>query len=183
MPTQPQDFQPKKAKKAKVKLTRATQSEEAYAPSAWADSKVGKEFDLRVPSGQLCKIKQLSLQEIVFKGMADSLDLVTSTINNMHVSPKKGKSTKADVQKAGLALLSSPDRDKIFDTIDRVVQMVVAAPELTLNPGDDEPRDPDKVYVDMVGLEDKMYIFKIVMADIEEAATFREGPTENLGSL
>lgn len=183
MPTQPTDYQPKKAKKAKVKLTRSTQPEEAYAPSAWAQSKVGSTFDLRVPSGQLCKIQQLSLQDVIFKGLADSLDLVTSTINDLHVSGKKGKPTKADVEKAGLKLLSGKDRDKIFKTIDDVVLLSVVAPVISPLPGEDEKRDPDKIYIDMVQLDDKMYIFKIVMADIEEAATFREGPTEDLGRL
>lgn len=187
MPKNPQDRKPKQLKQKQPKVTLAPADDSVeYVPTAWGESKVGKEFDVTVPSGQRCRVRQMSLQDIIFKGMIDSVDLVTSTINSMHVMPKKGMSPKQieeQNRKAGQALLTDPRAHKIFETIDKIVQMTVVAPQIELNPPDGESRRPGVIYADMVSLNDKMHIFKLAMADIEEAAEFREGSEEGVGDV
>lgn len=203
MPTQPEntarptDYKPKKKKKNKGKgakpqlapaiLERA--DEGTYNNSVWGQKAATVEFDVVTPSGQRCRLKKMSVEELVFNGSINDLDAISQLVETIHLQPRSGKApanaTKEQLDKEqarnGLKMLGDPAMKKAFNMVDNIVTKVVVAPEVHIRPEGENIKG--RIYVDMIDIEDRFFIFSQVMGGMENAATFRQEPSEALGAV
>lgn len=193
-PVRPQDYQPKKKKnKAKNKAEKlvkiAERADEAtYNNGAWGQQASAVEFDIITPSGQRCRVKKMSVEALVFNGSIDDLDAISQLVQSKYIAPRKGapELSKEDVAKKqardGMKMLSDPNMKKAFAMVDKIVCEVVVAPDVKLRQEGVEAV-PGQIYVDMIDIGDRFYIFSAVMSGMEEAATFRAEPSEAVADI
>lgn len=195
-PVKPMDYQPKKKNKknkrpkaAPIILERAEDAT-VYTNGAWGQKAVEQEFDIVTPSGQRCRVKRMSVEDMVFNGAIDDLDAISSLVETVHLQPRRGKGApqlspeQQKVQEArdGLKLLGDPNMKKAFSMVDMIVSKTVVAPVVHLR-DNSVPTIPGAIYVDMIDIEDRFFIFSQVMSGMEGAATFRQEPSEAVGAV
>lgn len=144
-----------------------------YAPKQW-----GQLQDFTCPSGQRCALRPLDLNELLQLGLLEKLNMLTGTTEEV-VRTAQGQ-PPVNVQK----ILEDPKQVvTLMEVIDKTLVTVVAKPAL-LSATDEngkipfDKRVPGAVYVDSVGVADRMAIFQHVMRGVEEMQPFREGPSE-----
>lgn len=184
--------------------TTATPSQKKAAAPAKAASKSGyglglttKSFDLDLPSGNVCRAIRPGAQGLIKAGLLDSMDQLTSLVQSEHIDSKDPRKVAE-----GLKALSM-DMGKLeegLEMIDRCIAFVVQEPKVWLDeqaleagtgkPIEDDkgkpvfvPRERDRIYADMVDLEDKMFIFNWAMGGTADLKIFREESAELLGSI
>lgn len=144
-------------------------SQDPYAPTAWGQY----DEELTVSSGQRCRVRKLDFGDVMDAGMLDKLNTLQGVVDK-HVKKSEG-APPTDPMK----LLADKRTSRQFSQlIDDVVVMVVTAPKLKKPPSDYAKREPGVVYVDTVGLVDKMEIFGHAMGDLDAIAKFRRGASE-----
>lgn len=190
----PSDYKPKSKNKKKKRPKAAPiireRAEDAtvYTNGAWGQKAVEQEFDIVTPSGQRCRVKRMSVEDLVFNGAIDDLDAISSLVETVHLQPRKGKAQLNPEQKKlqeardGLKLLGDPNMKKAFSMVDMIVSKVVVAPVVHLR-DNTIPTIPGAIYVDMIDIEDRFFIFAQVMDGMEGAATFRQEPSEAVGAV
>ena len=137
-----------------------------YAPTAWGQY----DEELTVSSGQKCRVRKLDFGDVMDAGLLDKLNTLQGVVDK-HVKKGEGQ-PPIDPMK----LLQDKRTARQFSTlIDDVVVMVVTAPKLEKPPADFAKRKQGVVYVDTVGLVDKMEIFSHAMGDLEAMTKFRGG--------
>jgi hypothetical protein len=151
-----------------------------FAPTAWAQ----RDVELELPSGQICLVRRMPLQQMVEEGIIDNFDRLTSLVQEKHVSkkarssgpPQKQMNTKAMMA----AITSSPTKMReIFEITDRVVMAIVVAPKILPVP-EDGVRESGAAYIDWVGEEDKAYVMQFAFGGTRDLERFR-GELAELG--
>jgi hypothetical protein len=152
-----------------------------YAPNTWLSSGSGGLEDLTVPSGQICLVRRPGLEGLLKAGVLKNLDTLSAIVDQKHLKKTaKGKSPKINVQ----TLLGDEEAlADIMRAVDKVLVFCVVKPEIHLTPDDETRRQPGQVYADMVGIEDKMFIFNYVVGGTRDLETFRAGLDESLGGV
>lgn len=179
-----------------------------YSLTSWTAS---TERDFKTPSGQMCRIKDLGLEEMSEVGLIDQMDTLGMLVQTEHVERVQGKkpsdrqkkkptkAQKAAQEQAGMVEWLR-DRNKmsaIGTMLDKIASVCVVEP-VVFNPwvlkdeGDSSKgerklerheRLPDTVYADNIRFADKMAIFQEVFQGMEDLETFREGPGEDVAAL
>lgn len=179
----------KKPKAAPIIRERAT-DESVYTTGSWGQKASDQEFDVVTPSGQRCRVKKMSVEDLVFNGAIDDLDAISQLVETVHLQPRRGKGqpqkTKEQLAteeaRNGLKLLGDPNMKKAFSMVDMIVCKTVVAPVVHLR-DNSVPTIPGAIYVDMIDIEDRFFIFSQVMGGMENAATFRQESSEALGAV
>jgi hypothetical protein len=170
-------------KKASTATTIPTPQppEAKYAPDAWLHGGSGAQEDLVVPSGQTCLVKRPGLEGLIRAGVLREVDSLSAIVSSKHIKKsKKGQPDKVDAQ----SILKDPAAlDEIMHTVDKVVCHCVVLPQVHMTPDDATRREPGVVYADMVGLEDKMFIFNFVVGGTRDLESFRGGLDVAVGGL
>lgn len=149
-----------------------------YAPSAWGEAAKRREgFDFTTPSGQLCRIKPIPLEEMVLSGIIDDLDSVTKIVDSdiaAKIAPGvDGKSSDETTIADGLKFMRSEAGRSAIEMMGKIIPAVVVAPVILPDPENHDDREEGKIYVSDVSLTDRAAIFSIVMEPTEKAAQFR----------
>jgi hypothetical protein len=143
-----------------------SQASNPYAPTAWGQY----DQELRVGSGQLCREKKLDFVELMGSGLLDKLNTLSGVVDK-HV--KKGEGAPPiDPMKM---MTDKRTAKQMAELISQVVCMVVTAPPIVMTPEKFEDRVDGVVYVDTVGITDKMEIFTYAMGGLTELESFRGG--------
>lgn len=152
-----------------------------YAPNTWLSSGAGGLEDLVVPSGQTCLVRRPGLEGLLKAGVLRNLDTLSAIVDQKHLK----KTAKGAPPKVNVSSLMSDEKalSDIMLAVDKVVSFCVVKPEVHLTPDDETRRKPGLVYADMVGIEDKMFIFNYVVGGTRDLETFRAGLDESLGSV
>jgi hypothetical protein len=181
-------------------------SHDSYAPTAWADA--SPLFDLKLPSGQLCQVRRLSIDRLAAMGLLDQMDVLTNLMETSVAEPaRKGKKpqdrrpkalTKAQAlseeNRQVAEMFSNPAQlGAMFGMVDKIVEAVVVQPALARAvtrdadgnevPLPDEEREDGVIYVDTIPLADRMMIFSSVFGDLGDLPSFRVESSEALGDL
>lgn len=144
------------------------------------------EVDLTVPSGSLCRVKRTGPQGLIKMGLLDSLDSLTGLVKTEHFDRVAGQQSAVvntdaikDFAKNAEAIQAG------FALIDKVCVGVVVQPRIYATPLDDngdplpsEQWDPEKIYVDSVELDDKLFILQFVVGGTADLETFRKERAE-----
>lgn len=160
-------------------------ADDPYAATVWANN-VGTTTaeDLVCPSGQLALVRRPGLQGLIEAGVLHNVDSLTGLVDEKHIKRVKGGGAqpKIDTKK----IMKDPKAlSEIMDVVDKVVVHVVVKPPLKLTYTEDEAGDRTPVerksgvvYVDMVELEDKMFIFNCAVGGTRSLQRFRDEASE-----
>lgn len=176
-----------------------------YAVSTWGQPNT---FDYKTPSGQICLMRQLDVEDLIELDVLSEIDRLSSLVNSEHIEPaQSGRRVPQDhkPKKLTAAQLEAEQRDafrkitsnkKDFAVLTWVMDGVVAAaviqPALTRSyqgVKDDyvkipyEDRETGLVYTDSVPFADRMQIFTQAIGSMDNLATFREGSGEGVGDV
>lgn len=145
-----------------------------YAPTTWGSY----DEELTVSSGQKCRVRKLDFEDVMDAGLLDKLNTLQGVVEK-HTKKAEGQ-PPIDPMK----MLGDKRTTKQFSTlINDVVVMCVTAPKLEKPPADFAKRKPGVVYVDTVGLVDKMEIFGHALGDLNALESFRFGAVQPADSV
>lgn len=165
-------------RKAKKTTTRAGDSDK-FAATTWGTAGIGSLEEMTVPSGQLCLARRPGTQGLIEAGILHNIDSLTAIVDSKHVRRVKGKE-EIDVD----SIMKDPENvQTMMHTIDRIVCYVVVKPEILMTPNDITNRDPQKIYADMVDLEDKIFLMNYAVGGTRDLERFRGELDESVASV
>lgn len=180
----PRKRTPRKATQSKnPDLPRLPLENAPTSAGEWKKGTAGE--DLRVPSGNVCRIRRVGMREWVREDIIpDSLrPMIDQAISKgQGANTKKLKDLASDPSKFG----------EMFELMDRVVALVVSMPVVIYHryqrdgewvdiPMDD--RDPNTLYTDEIDDQDKIYIFNVAAGGVRDLERFRQELGSSMGSL
>jgi hypothetical protein len=149
---------------------------------------------LPLPSGLTCRIRPLGGMEVF---MQQGL-IPNALMGTIQQALKEGKDGKDfDPSQMTAELLEDPAKlQEMIRMIDDCVVFSVVEPKVhkiptflnedgtmeTLEFGDDR-RDPNRIYVDEVDINDKMFIFQVMTGGTKNLERFREEQAKAMGAL
>jgi hypothetical protein len=169
-----------------------------YALSAWGATQFS---DLTVPSGQLCQVRLPGVQNLIAAGVIDNVDTLTTLVDKKHLKRVQGKAKEEAAANGQLmpdgtvidpeAVLKDPENlTRVFSLVDKVVTYMVVQPTILPTPEDAHDRltvekviELGQVYVDMIDLADKMYIFQYSVGGGTDLERFRKQFATGVGSV
>lgn len=133
-------------------------------------SKGGGVIDFTTSSGNTCKMREVSLTDLVFDGVIDNIDSLSNIVNSK-IAKKTGR--KTDAQRGVELLKSASEIKDALAIMDRVVVHVVVEPKVHPVP-EDGKFDDDKVYISNLPIEDRTDIFMQAIREVKAAEPFRQ---------
>jgi len=139
---------------------------------------------ITLPSGQVCKAKRLGMEGILTAGLLGDADSLTAYVGRKHVRKIKG-GKGADTEAVNVrSLANDPEAlKKVVFLVDRATPHIVSEPKVHLHlefleDGDTrmipvEEREEGEIYTDMIGLEDKMFLFQFAVGGSGDLERFR----------
>jgi hypothetical protein len=139
---------------------------------------------ITLPSGQVCKAKRLGMEGILTAGLLGDADSLTAYVGRKHVRKVKG-GKGADTEAVNVrSLANDPEAlKKVVFLVDRATPHIVSEPKVHLHlefleDGDTrmipvEEREEGEIYTDMIGLEDKMFLFQFAVGGSGDLERFR----------
>ena len=165
-------------------------TENRYSLTGWAE-KESEEFDLSLPSGQLCLVRKLKMEDIIKAGLIDDLDYFSTKL--VTSGSKKSKNASEQEQTPGdldgddglIRALGDPAKfKKITDVMDKVVALVVLQPQISTKPLHKLGKDAaGKVFIGDIGFDDKIAIFSRTFTGLGDMSRFHEGEDEGVGAV
>jgi hypothetical protein len=161
-----------------------------YAPTAW---NLDPYIDLTFPSGQLAQVRRPGVPQLIDAGVLDSADTLGSLVDQKHLKRVKGQQ---QIDPASL-MKDSANLITVMQLVDKVTAYMVIQPavaEIWVEEMNDEgkkirrkirddERDPNVVYCDVIGIEDRMFLFQYAVGGSTDLATFRERFQAAMGSV
>ncbi len=147
----------------------------SYGGGGWGRAVPARDFT--TPSGGLCQVKDITIEQMIELGVLDKLD---SFGKRVLPQDKPGKKKKA--QSVEEAILEKPqDMFGMFEAIDKVILAAVVQPKLEPKPpknedGTEPELDEELRYVHLVPMQDRVAIFKEVTPDM--SAFFRDSGSQ-----
>lgn len=159
---------------------QANPNADPYAPTVW-----GQFTDFRCPSGQRCALRPIDLSELLGMGLIEDINALTGIVEKDVIRPAQGlPPLKAET------LMKDGNRvANLMRVVDQIVCAVVARPALTLSTDEEGNKIPEVnrkvglVYVDSVGLGDRIAIFNESLKGVKELESFRQAAAEPSGSV
>ena len=135
-------------------------------PSSVSDFKRGPE-PVELPSGHFITIKKVGLQALIAGGQIPNelLGMIQSAID-------KGKGDEKKIIQKAVAL-DADKMNQMIDLMNNTVCFCAQDPEVHPVPKDDEARDPEKLYIDELEEEDRVFIFQYVTGGTRDLESFR----------
>ena len=146
-----------------------------YAPTAWGKSTLR---DVTLPSGQVCQIRPLEMEDIIQLGLMDIMDAQA-----MQAAPQDHLGNGGVPQSIPDNVLKDGAMNKMIGAIDDIIPGVVVQPTVRSafsGSGTAKTRVPENfreqgvVYTDQISMEDKFELFSEAMGGIDSTAKFSE---------
>lgn len=147
---------------------------------------IGELEELTTPSGQTCRARRIGMEGLIEAGILAHADSLTALVDSKHVRKVKGAKGKADGEELNMkTIMKDPSALKpMIELCDAAVPHIVDSPRV-LSAYQDvdgervripvEDRREGVVYTDMIGMEDKFWLFQWAVGDMGDVAPFR-GP-------
>ncbi|QXO13679.1 tail assembly chaperone [Gordonia phage DumpTruck] len=134
-------------------------------------------FDIELPSGQVCQARKLEMEDIIRLGLINDLD----TFTTLYGDEDEIKQT-SDID--FIKKISEGDGfGRLLNTLNLVTIECVVQPQVWPVPDQKKERKSNRVYIDAIKFEDKMFIFSKVFTGMSAMADFREEPGDDLGAV
>lgn len=163
--------------------------------SVWATAGLDQSTFITLPSGQTCRARPIGMEGILASGLLGDADSLTGYVGKQHVRRVRGAKGVPDADEVDAkSVMKDPAAlKKIVFLVDRLVPQVVVSPVVHLHfefvaDGDTrmippEERVKGQIYTDMIGLQDKMYLFNFAMAGVIDLETFRKQSEDVVGTV
>lgn len=155
-----------------------------YELTGWGRKPSDNEKDVKLPSGQLCRVKVLEMEDIIELDLIDALDTFSGKLLE---DPRKSKKKKKDEgpMNGFMDLLRDKERSKkLIETINKVIPQAVVIPTVLPIPAEGEERREDGLYVDRIPLPDRFTIFGATFEGFGGGMSdFREESQESVGAV
>jgi hypothetical protein len=163
----------------------------------------GPTVDLELPSlnengeHNVCLVRRIGVQGLIKMNVLDSFDTLTNL-----VSGKIAEITSGDMNAGNLKTIAeaSPELKQVLVLLDRITLATVVEPKVYPVPeGESESeivnaegrpvgvlvtgRNPDRLYVDDVDLEDKLFIMQFVVGGSADLSEFRGATSAVVGGV
>lgn len=145
--------------------------------SKWrAGSKKKRLQEVECPSGERCLIRALDIQDIINAGLLSDLDLFSKKL-----FPKKldeaGRPVEVEAESdeddsIWVILADENKREFFFGLMEKLIVLGVTDP--VVRPAGTELED-DEISADWIELNDRLFLFNVLMEPINQIATFRGG--------
>jgi hypothetical protein len=150
-----------------------------FAPTTWGQPKQDKPpYEYETPSGQLCLIRKIGMEEILDMGLFNELDFFSKAM----ATTDKNKPKTAEEMDDSFATKVLKNFGSMKETINKVLLVGVIAPVLMPVPAKESDRVSGTIYVDSVPFEDAFDLFGEIV-DSEGLSTFRKEPEVSVGNL
>lgn len=151
-----------------------------------------KPIELELPSTNddgepnVCLVRRPGVQGLIRMGLLDNLDQLTSLVTSK-IDELKGvaKAQEIDAEAVKKLAENKESIDYALSLIDKIVVGCVVDPRVYALPPEGEARDADRLYIDEVELEDKVFIMNFAVggsADLTSFRDFTNSPLEYLGA-
>lgn len=134
---------------------------------------------IRVPSGNMALVKRPGMQVFLSQGI-----IPNSLMGFISDALKSGKPQVQDLE------INQDTMKDLMRLVDQVTVQCCIEPEVNPVPVDNKDnallkdyRDPEKLYVDEVDVEDKMFIFNYAVGGTTDVESFREKLTTSMDDL
>jgi hypothetical protein len=136
--------------------------EDRYAPTTWGSN----EYDFRVPSGQLCRLRNVPLERLAQSGILDQLTRLPGLT--------AGLVEKAQGLPPNDQVMPPAETIKVLERLLlELIPMVVVKPEIAPLPPEGEHRIEGVIYVDSIDFADRVAILNRVVAPLQKLDAFR----------
>ena len=155
--------------------------------NVWASTTpTGETEELTTPTGQTCTAIKLGIENMIELGILTQADTLSATMEK-HIRKVRGAKGKPDgVEVDEASLMADPTALRTLVTLaDKALPHIVQDPVVKLHyevkDGVQrripiEERDPESVYTDQVGFEDKMFLFDWAVGSLAKMDAFRDEP-------
>jgi len=154
-----------------------------YAPiPAWGGN---VNYDFVLPSKQVVLLRKLQMEDIVELDLIDAMDTFTGLMTvPENAKAKKSKKAANEEEQIGRQIFGNPEKFKaVMKTADKCILKAVLKPTVQEPPAEFAERVEGVVYLDTIPFADKLAIFNEVFEGVGGFESFREEPTENVGSV
>lgn len=183
-------------KKAATSGNPAKRAAAAQASSVSDFKKLKKGHSLELPSGLTVVARRVSLGAFIKKG-----EVPNALLEIIQEALSKGQQADIAAMVGVEGEDGSVDLDMVkdmFETVESVVMEMVSQPKIHPLPTEDEDQQPidptdteaieeaksdDKVYIDEIDEEDKMFLFQWATGGTSDVATFREEASTSLAAV
>ena len=162
--------------------------DDPYAPTSWGEP---TEFDFKCPSGQLCRMRQIDVLELMETDLISQVDFLTGTVHKEAIPQNRAaRRAQKPVEEAKYVEDSAADivkrlqddpkkSSEFFGTVEQIVLRAVVKPQLFPNPEPGSPDAPGRIYVKHLKPDDKIAIFNKAMEGTAKLKNFREESEES----
>lgn len=137
---------------------------------------------LDLPSGNTCLVQPVGMEAFIKQGF-----IPNSLLPIVQKSLAAGEAGRPDEINAGEMMaeaLQDPEKLRdIFDVADAVTVYCVVEPKVHPVPEDDSSREEDKLYVDEIDFDDKMFIFQYAVGGSRDLEAFRAATAADVGPV
>jgi hypothetical protein len=171
-----------------------------FTPNTVWGSTTNRDEELTLPSGQTCLAHKVRLEDMLSTGMLGEVDALTGIVQRYVKKVGKGKAQKAASQDVDSRILSDPNAvDIMLKVADQVMPAIVVSPVVVchfknvtvgkttvtkaLTNEERKAYPAGTVFTDQIGLEDKFELFNWGLGGLDSFASFREGPTDDVGDV
>lgn len=165
-------------------------TEDEFAPTAWGSDKgVGTTHSITVPSGQKALVLRPGVAGLIEADILHNVDALTALVKKHidDVGPKKPqdrrkKGKKQEVEIDTLLKDQQAMRD-VLEVVNKAMVKFVIKPKVLADPEDVADREEGNIYVSMIDINDRMFLFNFMIGGSPDLTSFREGLQEVVGSL
>jgi hypothetical protein len=155
--------------------------------SQWKQKSPLKPIPLELPSGNTCLVRPVGMDAFLKQGLIPNslLGIVSKAL----AAGEAGKAGDLDMGEFMSEALQDPEKLRsIFDVADAATVYCVLEPRVEPIPEEDPAggvavRDPEKLYVDEIDLDDKLFIFNFAVGGTRDLEAFRQATTSGVGSM
>lgn len=153
--------------------------------SKWrAGSKKKRHKEVECPSGERCLIRALDIQDIINAGLLGDLDLFSKKLFPKKLDeagrPMEDEDTGDDDDSIWAILADDDKRAFFFGLMEKLIVIGVADPKVV--PSDETP-DEDEISCEWIELNDRLFLFNVLMEPINQIATFRGGQSSSVETV
>lgn len=157
-------------------------TEDKYALTAWGAPKNINEKDVTLPSGQLCRVRELQMEDVLELDLIDAVDTFTGQLIDDRADGKE-TSHESDAKSFLTFLRDKEKREKLLKIVDATIPRAVVAPVVLPALPKGRAKKEGFIYVDQIELNDKLAIFTEIFQGFGDVSKFREEQAEGVGTL
>jgi hypothetical protein len=140
-----------------------TPPKDKYALTTWGET----EYDFTTPGGQLCRLRNLPIEEAAASGILDKISRLPGLTAEVVAKAEGAPPIEVDEMPTAETIAS------LTEVVNVLVPMVVVQPEIHLLPLEGEERQTGLIYVDSIPFPDRVAIMNRTVGDLQRFDNFR----------